>query len=469
MNVWPLRFRNTSNNDLLFADETGSWFRSSENFLRRYAEDTLTEADCQFLKRNGHAFEKEGELSHFAYTYRYSIRQASIKPLSYVMLIPTLRCNLSCTYCQVSRAAENAKGYDWDEDTLKQVLSFLDGLSTDTIKVEFQGGEPLLRVDLLERVREFCRERFTTSQFVVCTNLQQLGTREWAFIEAADTYASTSIDGDFNIHTNQRTQNKGTTDAFFANVKEAATRLTKGHLSALPTIDVNNPPDFATLIDTYESLGISSIFLRPINHQGFARRRTKDSEEVQKWNALHAKFMDFIIERNFRTKRVVEEYYFSLCLKRILKAGHDSYVDLRNPSLFATDYIVIDYDGKLYPTDESRMLSRIGHVDLAVGHTSTGIDTKKAAELSASSFNNFNPDCIHCPYQPFCGTDIVDDISRYNRVDIPKADTWFCMKQLSIFDRVFDAIYSADEAVQFSLASWAGLGSWPSSLQVQHR
>ena len=39
-----------------------------------------------------------------------------------------------------------ARGYDWDE-TLADVLRFLDSLETDQIKVEFQGGEPLLRID----------------------------------------------------------------------------------------------------------------------------------------------------------------------------------------------------------------------------------------------------------------------------------------------------------------------------------
>ena len=41
------------------------------------------------------------------------------------MIIPTLRCNLKCSYCQVSRVDENTKGYDWSKETVKDFINFL--------------------------------------------------------------------------------------------------------------------------------------------------------------------------------------------------------------------------------------------------------------------------------------------------------------------------------------------------------
>jgi hypothetical protein len=87
--------------------------------------------------------------------------------------------------------------------------------------------------------------------------------------------------------------------------------------------------------------------------------------------------------------------------------------------------------------------------------------------LSAAA-NNFDPDCIHCPYQPFCGSDPIDCLSRYGRIDLPRPQTWFCQRQLSVFDRVVSLIYSGDEKVQFSLRHWAGLASWPAQLAPHH-
>ncbi|TGQ61266.1 His-Xaa-Ser system radical SAM maturase HxsB, partial [bacterium M00.F.Ca.ET.205.01.1.1] len=134
-----------------------------------------------------------------------------------------------------------------------------------------QGGEPLLRVDLLRAVRDFCRGRFARSQFVICTNLQALDERAWDFLDADDTFISTSLDGDRATHERQRTHGTGVTDAFFRNLEAAVSRYPEGKISALPTVDVANPPDFDTLLDNYERYGIRSVYLRPINHQGFAR------------------------------------------------------------------------------------------------------------------------------------------------------------------------------------------------------
>ena len=125
---------------------------------------------------------------------------------------------------------------------------------------------------------------------------------------------------------------------------------------------------------------------------------------------------------------------------------------------------MIDYDGTLYPTDEARMLSRIGRIDLSIGDIAEGIDPAAVEHLNAWSFNNFDPDCIHCPYQAFCGTDTVDDISHYGRIDLPRLDTWFCGRQMAVFDKIFALLYARDEKIAHSLTSWAGLASLPPGL-----
>ncbi|TGV63628.1 His-Xaa-Ser system radical SAM maturase HxsB, partial [Mesorhizobium sp. M00.F.Ca.ET.149.01.1.1] len=166
-----------------------------------------------------------------------------------------------------------------------------------------------------------------------------------------------------------------------------------------------------------------------------------------------AEFIDRLIARNHRTGRFMEEYYFSQCLKRALRFGADCHVDIRNPNFFASDYVVIDHDGRFYPTDEARMLSRIGRIDLSIGDVGTGIDRAKVDVLNSGAFNHFDPDCIHCAYQPFCGTDVIDDISRYGRIDVSRPDTWFCGRHLSLFDKVFEVLYRKDEPARASVAA----------------
>ncbi len=211
-----------------------------------------------------------------------------------------------------------------------------------------------------------------------------------------------------------------------------------------------------------------SVYLHPINHQGFARKLRQGDNVIARWNHLHSEFIDLLIARNHQTGRFLEEYYFTQCLKRVLRFDTNNHVDIRNPNFFASDYIVIDYDGRLYPTDEARMLSKIGRIDLGIGDVATGIDQRKVEALNSGAFNHFDLDCIHCAYQPFCGTDVVDDISRYGRIDIPRPDTWFCERHLSLFDKVFEVLYRKDEPTRASLAAWLGVAAWDDGMAPVH-
>jgi His-Xaa-Ser system radical SAM maturase HxsB len=467
MKIWPLKFREAWPDQFILADDSGGYFLSDADFIRRYATCELTDCDRDFLAKNGHAYVDEADLGHLAFLYRWSKRQALSKNLQYLIVIPTLRCNLACTYCQVSRAAEGAHGYDWTQDIVDHFFRFLDTLERSSIKIEFQGGEPLLRLDLLIRIREFCRGRFEKAEFVVCTNLQNVTDEAWRFFDADDTFISTSLDADHISHEKNRTKTSVATDQFLRNFKKAMEQFGSERVSALPTIDISSLPDIPEFIDRYEDFGISSIYLRPINFHGFARRSAP--VDGKNWIEFHRSFIMHLITRNAQTDRYVEEYYFSQCLKRVLRTGQDGHIDLRNPQLLARDYIVIDYDGSFFPTDEARMLRRVGAIDLSVGSLQTGIDAEAVATLNHNALNTFDPDCLHCPYQAFCGSDIVDDISRYGRTDLPRHQTWFCRRHMALFDLIFELLYSKDESVQRSLAKWAGVSSLPAELLPSHR
>jgi radical SAM protein with 4Fe4S-binding SPASM domain len=166
---------------------------------------------------------------------------------------------------------------------------------------------------------------------------------------------------------------------------------------------------------------------------------------------------------------VLDESYLSLCLRRILQPGRDRHVDLRNPNPVGSDYVVIDYDGTVYPTDEARMLTRSGIVDLAIGHVSSGWDTERRDALNTHSTNQWDPACERCAYQPFCGRDVIDDLARYGRIDIPRLETEFCRRHLHIFDFIFSLIYSEDEAALYSLRRWLRVPDGSNALGARHQ
>lgn len=460
MKVWPLQFRKLPDGDLLFSDDSGAFFRSSEPFLERYVGDQLTETDIRYLIQQGHAYRSEGDLSFVSYATRWARSINPARDLSYFIFVPTLRCNLMCDYCQVSRAAENAKGFDWDQKKLDQVIAMLDNQKTEEIKIEFQGGEPLLRLDVLEAIRSFCRVRFKSAQFVVCTNLQSVSDDAWNFFDSDDTHISTSFDGTSELHQQRRTKTKVVHSQFNRNLDLALSRCGPERVSALPTIDPFEPPSPEDIITAFASRGLNSIFLRRINYQGFARKKFDFEGSMEKWRAYYRSFVRALITYNASASEPLEEYYLSHALRRILQGGHHNHVDLRNPNWLGVDYLVIDFDGKFYPTDEARMVSRVGQVDLSIGSLEGGLDKHKVSNLNINASNFDDPDCVHCVYRPYCGLDLVDDLSRYGRVDIPRHITDHCRSHLDLFDFAFELLYSNDPIVHKSLSHWLDIPTY---------
>ena len=122
-----------------------------------------------------------------------------------------------------------------------------------------------------------------------------------------------------------------------------------------------------------------------------------------------------------------------------------------------------------YPTDEARMVTRVGQIDLSIGSVVEGIDQNKLATLNREASNDFKEGCIDCVYQAYCGVDLIDDLSRYGRIDHPKHLTDFCRRHLAVFDKAFSMIYSSDPKVHRSLATWLGLAEFNSRLAPTHK
>ena len=458
----PLRARMLAPDRALFVGDGGRFFVSDTAFLDRLANNALSPDDNSFLVEGGHALAAGDPLGETAYLYNLAERLTLAGPLDYLILVPTLRCNLSCSYCQVSRAALHQPGHDWSEATLGAVLALIDHLPGPALKIEFQGGEPTLRPDLIRAVIERAR-RFEERQFVICTNLQTISSEILALFDEPEVFISTSLDGDVETHRRHRTGAEDATRTFRGNLEMLIERYGPHKISALPTIDPGSPPHPDTLIDSYLEFGFESIFLRPINYQGFARKRHAHSREQDNgWRTYHETFVRRLIERNWADRsRVLEESYFSICLRRIFQPGVDRHVDLRNPNPLGHDYIVIDHDGQVYPTDEARMLSRSGVIDLAIGDVHSGWDTSARAILNGHASNLADPACQRCVYQAYCGRDVIDDLARYGRIDLPRTETEFCRRHLGLFDLAFRLIYEDDPKTRYSLARWLRLQSTP--------
>src|SRR6185503_7835648 len=113
------------------------------------------------------------------------------------LFVVTLRCDHSCGYCQVSRRSSNANAFDMSIETASHAIDRLFEVSSNDLKVEFQGGESTLAfdrvrwiVDEIERRNETHRRRIS---FVLATTLVNITREQLEFCRDHGIHLSTSV------------------------------------------------------------------------------------------------------------------------------------------------------------------------------------------------------------------------------------------------------------------------------------
>ena len=440
-----IKHNNLSDQRNLMVNDAGDFIFLNDQNLARLRESELEASEITWLEHAGLLINESEDFFSTSRLFKKSLRHSPQRKLNYLIIIPTLRCNLTCSYCQVSRANEQAKGYDWTDEIKNKFIDYVEANATENVKIEFQGGEPSLRLDLVTEIVERVKAVKPNASFVICTNLSNISTDFLNLVNRDDFIISSSLDGPPEIHKSRRTLDIKNTNQFFDNLDFILSEFGSQKISLLPTI-----VDYSRInetIDFFYEKELPEIFLRPVNYQGFARKKfSEESQDTLSWSLTYFAALDYIANKNLQGDHQLIETGLSIHLNRIFKQRSHNYVDLRNPNLLGKDYLVVDYDGKFYPTDESRMLSRIGLIDLSIGNTFDGIDNKKLKVLNLKSSNLDDPVCNQCSYQPFCGVDNVDRISRYGTIETPTNDTYFCKNHMGIFDYIFKNLANRNEA-----------------------
>src|SRR5215472_14342094 len=97
------------------------------------------------------------------------------------IFVVSLRCEHSCPYCQVYRQSQDKQQYDMTEGMPSKAIDLTLRSPSTNIKIEFQGGEPLLNFDVIKYIILEAKERNRTIRknlaFVIATNLA-LATEE---------------------------------------------------------------------------------------------------------------------------------------------------------------------------------------------------------------------------------------------------------------------------------------------------
>lgn len=360
------------------------------------------------------------------------------------LFVVTLRCEHSCPYCQVSRQSESKIDFDMTEEIADKSIDLMFQSPSNNLKIEFQGGEPLLNFPLIKYVVEKCIARNISDSnrqlnFVITTNLALISDEIIEFCRLHKVDISTSLDGPRDLHNKNRPRpGNNSYELTVEGIRKLRRIMGPGCVSALMTTTNHSLKRVKDIIDEYVKLGFNNIFLRSISPHGFAiKTKAYQKYKTEEWLEFYKQGLLYILDMNKNGFDFVESYA-QIILKKMLTFEPTGYVDLMSPSGVGIAAVVYNYDGDVHASDESRMLAETGDKRFRLGNVL--VDSYKSIFMGDTllntiedSFTKSTPQCEECAFEDYCGSDPIYHYATQGDIIGHKAMSGFCSKNMSIF------------------------------------
>lgn len=445
--LMPFRFHVASDGREILVNEVGDHLWAPRGTAQALAEHRIDRDHPYYLDLRAAGFLSTEPLPALVdvYATRYRTAKAFLDDFTTLhIFVLTLRCNQSCHYCQVSRQTEDKHQYDMSEEDLERALALMFCSPAPALTVEFQGGEPLLAFELVRRAvlraKQLNAAHGKQLSFVICTNLLLVDDAVLAFCRDHQILLSTSVDGPDALHD----QNRPWRESAAARVREKLAQVREvlgpDRVSALMTTTRASLAFPREIVDHYIDLGFEGVFLRPISPYGFARKsKLKNHYDTEHFLAFYLEALTHVVQYNKRG-RLFREEYASILLRKILTPFPVNYVDLQSPAGMITSVIVYNYDGKVYVSDEARMLAQQGDDSFCLGHVSDGYASlflgQKARTLLTHGVNEALAGCADCAFQSYCGADPVFHHATQGDPEGYRPSSSFCQRNLRLIEHL---------------------------------
>ena len=387
------------------------------------------------------------------------------------IFVVTLRCNETCVYCHASRANMDQVQTDMTPEIAEKAVELALRSTSPFITIEFQGGEPLVNFAVVQHICTYAARRAQELgkqlQFTMVSNFALMTEEKLDFLVAHRVQLCTSIDGPEALHNAQR--KLPTMDAHQRAVHwikrinhryiDMGLDPTLYHVEALLTTTRETLPRWKEVVDTYVGLGCKALFLRPIDPFGFAdRTRLRLEYPRSAYLEFYRNAVDYMLELNRQGVQILERYA-GIFLTKILRGEDPNFLDLRSPAGAGIGQLAYNYDGKIFSCDEGRMLHEMGDSKFHLGdvHTSSyrdlvGHETVRAMVL-ASNLDG-QPDCVHCAYQPYCGTIPTFNYKHHGSIFGRMRESSVCSVHKGIQDYLFEKLAAGDPHTLQSFERW---------------
>jgi His-Xaa-Ser system radical SAM maturase HxsB len=463
----PFRFLRLENGNEILVNEAGEFVLAPSGTARSLVQRQLVRGSDLYATFKAKQFITDDSSSPLLdllatkYRTKYGFIEGFTKLHIFVV---TLRCDHSCQYCQVSRQTADKLSYDMSFETAAKSVDLMMKSPAQQITLEFQGGEPLLALDVIRHIVPLAKKTaeglHKELDIVVCTNLANVTDDILLYLRDENIKVSTSLDGPAFIHNANRPRpGNNSYELTIRNIDRARKVLGDGRVAALMTTSQLSLQHPTEIIDEYVRQGFHSLFLRPISPYGFAvRTKEKTGYQFDEFLKFYRTGLAHIIEINRKGYDLVEAYS-KILLTKILTPYGTGHVNLQSPDGAGINVLVYNYDGDVYATDESRMLAEMGDHTFRLGNVRTqahkDIFTGDAfVNLLSSACNQSLAGCSDCAFQAYCGSDSVFNHTTQGDIYGHRPTSDFCKRNMEIIKHLFELISKQDSEIMRMFFAW---------------
>lgn len=462
MKILPFNFERMHENNNFISNLSGFHTLVTDSELNDLVDfGTVTSSDLRAELRKKLFIGTDSELDTSISALAASLGKQLINNMEFrpiYMIVPTLRCDHTCNYCQVSRASILASGYDLDEALIPKIISTIERSSKSPYKIELQGGEPLLRFDLITKIYSEAEKQLSDSfQLIIATSLSPLSDEVLSWAKNRNVFFSVSLDGDSIVHNANRIHpSKNSYSYAVEGIKRIICELGVDRVSTVTTVTdalINDP---MSLLTAHMEVGLYDLFIRPVSPYGFANTHAQRKYTIDDYMMFYERLWALIHNLNEDGIKF-KEHSAGIHAKRLFRPAYSSYADLKSPSGVVFNCILFNYDGKVFGSDESRMLQKTTtNQDFSMGKVGA-ISIKNSSfysNITTQSFNFLHPGCETCAFQPFCGTDPCQNVSLQGEPIGDKSISEFCSYHKSMFRFIVQKYFLGSNKDKFLIEEW---------------
>ena len=320
----PFRFTSLDDHEYVLTNQAGEFIVLDRPTLQALVLHQLPAASRVYDDLKSKHFIVDGDSSVAMQLLPLKVRTKLRRLADFTGLhifVVSLRCEHSCPYCQVSRKSNDKETFDMSAETAEKALALVFSSPSRGIKIEFQGGEPLLNFRLIrhivERAETWNLGEGRNLQFVIASNLALINEEILEFCRDHDILISTSLDGPSDLHNATRPRpGNDSYERAIEGISRVRNALGRDRVSALMTTTKLSLGRARDIIDEYMAQGFRGIFLRPISPYGFAvKTKWFKAYDVDEWLEFYFAGLDYILSLN-RSGFAFTEFYAATILAR---------------------------------------------------------------------------------------------------------------------------------------------------------